>query len=68
MVVLFTFYNHFFYLLTAKINQLTQSRFATMAVKVEKIAMPRRQEGVIECESVTTKSQLCNILKIYYLG
>jgi hypothetical protein len=31
------------------------------------IAMPRRLAEFIGCESVTTKSKLCNILKIKYL-
>jgi hypothetical protein len=39
-----------------------------MAAKVEKIAMPRRQTEVIEGETVTTKSKLCNILKINDYG
>jgi hypothetical protein len=41
-----------------------QSRFAIMAAKTKRIAMSRRLAEVIECESVTTKSQLFNILKM----
>jgi hypothetical protein len=36
-----------------------------MAVKVEKLIMPRRLAEVIECKTVTSKSLLGNILKIY---
>jgi hypothetical protein len=36
-----------------------------MAVKVEKLIMPRRLAEVIECKFVTSKSLLGSILKIY---
>jgi hypothetical protein len=36
-----------------------------MAVKVEKLIMPRRLAEVIECKTVTSKSLLGSILKIY---
>jgi hypothetical protein len=44
-------------------KRLAELCFASMAEKAEKIFMPRRQAEVTECESVTSKSQLCNILK-----
>ncbi len=59
MAVLFAFCNFFF--LTAEINRLAPSLFTIMGAKVEKIAMPRRQAEVIQCESVTIKSQLFSI-------